>query len=363
MTSDRGAVLNGPGEDVSIEPIRVDPPGPGEVCVRIVATGVCHTDLHVKATNGWGMPFPILLGHEGASYVEALGPGVEGLAEGDPVVVSWLSPCGRCPACIRGDPRRCSSPLRAEQRAHRASDGALLAPVLRCGTFATRAVVHAADAVKMPPGMPLEKACLLACSVSTGTGAVLHTSPVWAGAAVAVIGCGAVGLSAVQGARLAGAGTIIAVDLRGGKLETALRLGATDTVDASSDDVAERVRAITEGAGVDFSFDVVGSPASLADAIRILGHAGTATLVGLPSPETQASLPLERLFMKKATIRVSHGGDSIPAGDFPVLAGLYLEGRLDLDSMVSREIGLEEVEEAFGWMERGEVIKSVIRFP
>src|SRR5436190_16466401 len=221
-----GAIVAGPGTDVPTEPLVVDPPGPGEVSVRMAASGVCHTDLHVKATGGWGMPFPILLGHEGAGHVEEVGPGVRGLEPGDPVVLSWLAPCGTCPACSRGDPRRCSSPLRAGHRVRRAADGATLTPVLRCGTFATRTVVHAADAVKIPPELPLERACLLGCAVTTGVGAVLHTTPVWEGATVAVIGCGAVGLSAVQGARLAGAGRIAAVDIQTSKLEVAGRVGA-----------------------------------------------------------------------------------------------------------------------------------------
>src|SRR6266851_4970331 len=266
----RGVVYADPDARPAVEEIVLDPPGANEVQVRIEACGVCHSDVHVVETRGWGLPFPILLGHEGAGVVEDVGDGVTGVVPGDRVVIAWRAPCGdSCPACLRGDPRRCSNNLRARRRMHRASDGALLSPVLRCGTFADRAIVHEACAVKIPVELPVEQACLLACGFSTGAGAALWATPVTPGAAVAVIGCGGVGLAVVQGARLAGATRIVAVDVMPEKLAFALELGATDAVDASSGDAVAQVRELTGGAGVDFAFSAIGAPAGLADAVRM----------------------------------------------------------------------------------------------
>src|SRR5436190_19872507 len=213
---------------------------PPQVRVRVEACGVCHTDLHVVETGGWGMRFPILLGHEGAGVVEEVGEGVTSVAPGDRVVIAWRAPCGdSCRSCRRGDLRRCSNNVRAKRRMHRAADDALLNAVLRCGTFADRVIVHEACAVKVPDALPVEQACLLACGFSTGAGATLWATPVHEGASVAVIGCGGVGLAAVQGARLAGAARIVAVDVVPEKLALAMELGATDAVDAGGDAVAQ----------------------------------------------------------------------------------------------------------------------------
>ncbi len=362
----RGAVLNAPGEPVTIEDVTLDPPGPDEVQVRIVASGVCHTDLHVKRTNGWGMEFPILLGHEGAGYVEDAGENVHGVAVGDPVVIAWRAPCGACAHCLRGDRRRCSSHLRAPRRLRRARDGALLSPVLRTGTFVDRTIVHGAQVVKMPAEVPLEKACLLACGVTTGAGSALYTSPVWPGATVAVIGCGGVGLSVVAGAKIAGAGRIVAVDVAPQKLEWAKRFGATDVVDASADDPVAAVREMTGGAGVDFVFEATGRPQPVEQAVRMLAFDGTATMVGVQAVGAEATFdlgdPKTGMFENKVTLRVSHGGDTIPAEDFPEMARYYLEGKLDLDAMVTKVIGLEDVEAAFEDMQAGRVIRSVVVF-
>jgi S-(hydroxymethyl)mycothiol dehydrogenase len=361
--SGRGALLAAPGEPIAVEELSLAGPGQGEVQVRLTASGVCHTDLHVIETGGWGMPLPVLLGHEGAGVVEELGEGVDGLAPGDPVVLAWRAPCGSCPACRRGDPRRCRTPLRARRRIARTSDGERVTQTLLLGTFATRTNVHAASAIKVPAELPPEQACLLGCAVVTGVGSVLNTSRPWPGARVAVIGCGAVGLSVVQGARLIGADRIVAVDLARRKLDWALELGATDAVDASEEDAVEAVLALTGGEGVDYSYEAVGRPETVEQAVRMLGHAGTATLIGVPKPGTRVSFDLEReLFDKRATIRVSHGGDHLPAEDFPLLAGLALEGKLDLGRMVTRVVGLDDVEQAFRDLQAGEVIRSVIRF-
>jgi len=266
----RAAVLNQPNSPVEVIDIIVDDPGPNEVRVKLVASGVCHTDLHVKNMGGLGMAFPILLGHEGAGIIESVGEGVTTLKPGDPVVIAYRAPCETCPACLRGDPRRCWMALRPKQRIHRKSDGALLTQVLRCGTFSTYTVVHAKAAIKMPAEMPLDKASLIACGVITGVGAALNTAPVFPGANVAVFGCGGVGISVIQGARLAHAKRIIAVDLSDTKLKWAKDFGATDVVNASHGDAVAKVREIADGNGVDFAYEAVGIPKTIEQAIATL---------------------------------------------------------------------------------------------
>jgi len=365
----RAAILEVPGEPAVIRDIVVDAPGPNEVLIRIVASGVCHTDLTVKNLNGNGMAFPIVLGHEGAGIVEAIGEGVSGLEPGDPVVIAYRAPCEQCPACRRGDPRHCYMALRPKQRIHRKSDGALCSQVLRCGTFSTHTVVHAKAAIKMPKEMPLDKACLLACGVVTGVGATMNTTKVWPGARVAVIGCGGVGLSVIQGARIAHAKQIIAVDVNPTKLEWARSFGATHTVNASQVDAVEEVRKLTEDGwdgGVEFSFEATGIPKCTEQAIKMLSYGGTATTIGFPAATDAVTLNLGDMatgvYWNKTALHVCHCGDALPSHDFPLLAQLYLQGQLDLDRMVSRKIKLDEVEAAFHEMETGNVIRSVIEF-
>ena len=359
----RGVVLAHADAPPVVEEIALDGPGPGEVQVRITASGVCHTDLHVLRAGGWGHRDPILLGHEGAGVVEEVGEGVETPSPGDTVVLAWRAPCGVCATCTRGEPRRCPSPLRARRRLRIARTDEMLTQTLLTGTFATRTIVHAGAAIPVPPELPVEQACLIGCAVATGFGSVLHTSRPWPGASVAVIGCGAVGLSAIQGARHVGASRIVAVDVEPRKLEWARSFGATDAVDASSGDPVDAVRELTEGDGVDFAYEAVGRPATLEQAARMLAHGGTATLIGVPADDAQATFPLggrNGLFTKRATVRISHGGDHLPAEDFPLIARLALEGELDLAGMVSARIRLEDVDSAFEEMVAGNVIRSVI---
>jgi len=339
---DQGVVLRAPGE-VGLEEIVVDAPEAGEVLVRIEATGVCHSDLHVVQEDGWGTPLPVLLGHEGAGTVEAVGEGVDGLAVGDRVVLGWHTACGACVACMRGLPRQCKRPPVAAGRLHRA-DGADLAPVLRTGTFATRTVVPAVAAVKVPPELALDQACLLGCAVATGVMSVLETAHVWEGARVAVIGCGAVGLSVIQGARIAGASEIRALDLDQQKLEQALRFGATHT----------------EPGPVDFVFDVVGRKETFEQALGLLASGGTVVLIGLSPAGETAAVELPYLFARRARILVSHGGDHLPHEDFPRLARWALDGELDLASMVTRIAPLAAWDEAFDAMRDGAVIRTVL---
>jgi Zn-dependent alcohol dehydrogenase len=353
----RGLVYAEAGARPRVEEIVLDPPGRREVLVRVEACGLCHTDVHVVETGGWGMPFPILLGHEGAGIVEEVGDEVTGVEPGDRVVIAWRAPCGECPSCRRGDPRRCSSQLRAKRRAHRA-DGTLLTPVLRCGTLADLAIVHEACAVPVPRELPVEQACLLACGFSTGAGAALWATPVRPESTVAVIGCGGVGLAVVQGAKLAGAGRIVAVDVVPEKLETARALGATDVVDAREGDAVEQVRALA--GGVDFAFTAIGAAAGLAQAVRMCAYAGTATLVGVPPAGTGLDVDLDtELFAPKVTIAVTHGGDTIPRDDFPFLAQAALDGKIDLARFVSRTIALEDVPDALERLGHGGEVRAV----
>lgn len=365
----KAAILEVPGEDAVLTTLLIDPPGPNEVRVKLVASGVCHTDLTVKVLNGNGMRFPIVLGHEGAGIVESVGAGVTHLAPGDPVVIAYRAPCEQCPACRRGDPRRCYMALRPGPRVRRKSDGEPCSQVLRCGTFAEYTVVHAKAAIKMPKEMPLDKACLLACGVITGVGATMNTTPVWAGARVAVIGCGGVGLSVIQGARIQHAKQIIAVDVNPVKLEWAKSFGATHIVNARDGDPIAQVRTLTEDGwdgGVDFAYEATGIPACTEQAIKMLAYGGTATTIGFPAATDAVNLNLGDMatgvYWNKAALRVCHCGDTLPSHDFPLLADLYLKGQLDLDSMVTRTVSLEDVEDSFHLMETGDVIRSVILF-
>lgn len=332
----RGLVYAEPGAAPVLEEIVLDEPGPNEVLIRVKACGVCHTDLHVLETGGWHMRFPILLGHEAAGIVEAVGDEVTHVATGDNVVIAWHVPCGECRNCARGDARRCANYLRGARKMRRASDDSLLTPVLRTGGFADALVVHAACAVKLPGELPFEQACLLACGFSTGAGAALWATPVQPGSSVAVIGCGGVGLAVIQGARLAGAERIVAVDTAPEKLELARTLGATEAVEAGTD--------IQE---IDFAFSAIGAPAGLVDAVRMLAYGGTACLVGVPPSGRTLDIDIEMdLFAKHATIAVTHGGDTLPQEDVPFLAGAALAGKLDLQQFVTSTIALEDVADA-----------------
>jgi S-(hydroxymethyl)mycothiol dehydrogenase len=356
----RGVVYAEPGAQPAVEEITLDPPGEHEVQVRIEACGVCHTDLHVVEADGWGLAFPILLGHEGAGVVEKIGEGVTCVAPGDRVVVAWRAPCGdSCRACKRGDPRRCSNNLRARRRLHRAANGDLLTAVLRCGAFADRVIVHESCAVKVPEALPVEQACLLACGFSTGAGAALWSTPVREGSSVAVIGCGGVGLAVIQGARLAGAARIVAVDIVPEKLDLAQALGATDAVDGSGGDPVAQVRDLTDG--VDHAFSAITSPAGLVDAVRMCAYAGTATLVGIPPGGRSLDVDLDRdLFGPKVAIGVTHGGDTIPQEDFPFLAQAALDGKLDLDKFVTKTIALEDVPQALDDLHTPTGVRTVV---
>jgi S-(hydroxymethyl)mycothiol dehydrogenase len=361
-----GAVVDAAGDAVRIEELEIDPPGPGEVLVRLVASGVCHSDLWAIEHGNWGAPFPMLLGHEGAGIVEEVGDGVETPAVGDPVVLSWAVPCGSCGPCRRGVPRRCSHAWVQPPRVRRARDAAPLAGTLSLGTLATHTVVHAAQAIPMPAELPLRSGCLLGCGVSTGVGAATQTAKVWPGSRVAVIGLGGIGLAALQGARIAGAERLIAVDLAAPKLEWAKEFGATDIVDASDVDAVAAVRELTGGDGVDFAFEATGVPQVVSQAVAMLDYAGVAVAIGVPPIPAEVTLAWNgtenAAYPRKTSLLITDGGDPIPSEDLPEMARWALDGRLDLDGMVSREVGLDGLDEAFRAMLAGEVIRSVVVF-
>jgi S-(hydroxymethyl)mycothiol dehydrogenase len=368
VTHGMGAVVEAAGTAIRVEPIVVDDPGPGEVLVRLAASGVCHSDVWAIEHGNWGSPWPMLLGHEGAGVVETIGEGVTSVGPGDRVVLTWAVPCGRCRQCLRGAPRRCGHELHQPPRVHRTS-GEVLTGVLECGTLATHTVVTEPQAVAMPDALPLSRACLLGCGVSTGVGAALQTAKVWPGATVAVIGLGGIGLAALQGARIAGAGRVIAVDVVPAKLAWAAGFGATDTVDASEGDAVEAVRGLTAGEGVDIAFEAVGRPECVRQAVEMLSFAGTAVAIGVPPVPSEVTLPWNgsdrAAYPNKANLLITDGGDPIPSEDFPEMARWAIDGSLDLDAMVTREIALTDgdLAEAVRAMLAGEVIRSVVVFP
>ena len=353
----RAVVARAKGEPVTMEIIEVPDPGPGEVLVTVQACGVCHTDLHYRegAIND---DFPFLLGHEAAGIVEEVGDGVTNVAVGDFVVLNWRAVCGQCRSCLRGRPWYCFATHNATQKM--TLDGAELSPALGIGAFAEKTLVAAGQATKVNPAAPPEVAGLIGCGVMAGLGAAMNTGGVGRGDSVAVFGCGGVGDAAIAGSRLAGAHTIIAVDIDDRKLDIARNFGATHTVNSTNEDPIEAIRGLTGGNGVDVAIEAVGLPATYEQAFYSRDLAGTVVLVGVPNPEMKVELPMIEVFGRGGTLKSSWYGDCLPSRDFPMLIDLYLQGRLDLDRFVSETIALDEVEEAFHAMERGEVLRSVV---
>jgi len=360
-TEVRGVVARAKGELVSLETIVVPEPGPGEARVRIQACGVCHTDLHYRE-GGINDDFPFLLGHEAAGIVEATGDDVSTVSPGDFVVLNWRAVCGQCRACRRGRPWYCFATHNATQKMTLA-DGTPLTPALGIGAFAEMTLVAAGQCTPVDRQARPEAVGLLGCGVMAGLGAAMFTGDVGPGDSVAVFGCGGVGCAAVTGARLAGATTVIAVDLDPGKLDLARGFGATHVVHAGTEDPVEAIRALTGGNGADVCIEAVGNPSVMEQAFYARDLAGTLVQVGVPTPAMRIDLPMIDFFGRGGQLKPSWYGDCLPSRDFPMLVDLYLQGRLDLDRFVSETIGLEDVEEAFHRMERGEVLRSVVTMP
>jgi S-(hydroxymethyl)mycothiol dehydrogenase len=354
----RGVVARSKGAKVSIETVVVPDPGPGEALVRVQSCGVCHTDLHYRE-GGINDDFPFLLGHEAAGVVEEVGEGVTDVAAGDFVILNWRAVCGQCRACARGRPWYCFNTHNAARKMT-LTDGTELSPALGIGAFAEKTLVHAGQCTKVDPAASPAAAGLLGCGVMAGIGAAINTGGVTRGDSIAVIGCGGVGDGAIAGAALAGAAKIIAVDVDDRKLEWARRFGATDTVNSRETDPVAAIRKLTGGNGADVVVEAIGRPETYEQAFYARDLAGTVVLVGVPTPDMKIELPLLEVFGRGGALKSSWYGDCLPSRDFPMLVDLYLKGRLDLDGFVSETIGLDDVEEAFAKMHRGDVLRSVV---
>jgi len=372
ITRVRAAVLERPGSAIRIETLPLDPPGPDEVRVRMLASGVSHSDLHVR-DGEWERAGPIVLGHEGAGLVEALGPGVAelrpDLQPGALVVLAWLTPCGRCRACRAGTLWLCSASPSYTHRMpngraaiHR-PDGSDVLTYSAIGTFAERQNVPAVAAIPVDPATPPEVAALIGCCVTTGVGAITKTADVQPGSSVVVIGLGGVGLSCVIGAAIARAAPIVAVDRIEAKLALARSLGATDTILAGDDDAAtlDAIRDLTDG-GPDVCAEAIGLPWTIELAIASLPTGGTAVLVGMTPFGARASFEAFPFVDGGRRILGSNYGSALPAVDFPRYAEMHLAGRLPADRLVTSRIELDGLEDAFSAMRRGEGVRSMIRF-
>ena len=354
----RGVIAKEKGAPVTVETIIVPDPGPGEAVVAVQACGVCHTDLHYRE-GGINDEFPFLLGHEAAGLVESVGPDVTDVAPGDYVILNWRAVCGQCRSCAKGKPQYCFATHNATQKMTLA-DGTELSPALGIGAFCEKTLVAAGQCTKVDPAAKPEVAGLLGCGVMAGLGAAMNTGDVGRGDSVAVFGCGGVGDAALEGARLAGASTIIAVDIDDQKLEWARNFGATHTINSTREDPVERIRELTDGNGVDVAIEAIGLPQTYEQAFYARDLAGTVVLVGVPNPEMKIELPYIEIFGRGGALKSSWYGDCLPSRDFPMLIDLYLQGRLNLDGFVSETIDLDQVEAAFHKMEEGGVLRSVV---
>lgn len=360
----RAAIVDTVPGTPRIEDIEIDQPGLGEVLVRTVASGVCHSDLHALHGHGMVFPTPFVIGHEPAGVVEAVGPGVKHVQPGDHVVACLSVYCGHCANCVTGRPYRCftddfARAPDAPPRLHKGADA--VHQMVGLSSFAESMLVSQHNVVKIDPEMPLSRACLLGCGVLTGVGAALNTAQVTAGSTVAVIGCGGVGLSVIQGARLAYASRIVAVDVDDAKLELARRCGATDAVNAANEDAVAAVHGLVPG-GVDFAFEAIGNPPTIQQALAMTGMGGTMTVVGIADPSAEFSFTGIDLLMSK-TIKQSLMGSNRFAADIPALVQHALAGRIDLDVMVSAERSLDDVPAVLDRLEAGKVLgREVITF-
>src|SRR3954462_5605102 len=319
----RGVVARAKGQPVLIETIVVPDPGPGEAVVDIQACGVCHTDLHYRE-GGINDDFPFLLGHEAAGVVSAVGEGVTNVAVGDYVILNWRAVCGQCRACLKGELQYCFATHNAAQQMTLA-DGTALSPALGIGAFADKTLVHSGQCTKVDPQAPATAAGLLGCGVMAGVGAALNTGGGRRGESVAVFGCGGVGDAAIAGAKLAGASTIVAVDIDDRKLAWARQFGATHAVNSKASDPVEAIKAVTGGFGVDVAIDAVGHPAVFEQAFYARDLAGRVGLGGVPTPDMTIPLPLIEVFGRGGSVKSSWYGDCLPSRDFPMLIDLYLQ--------------------------------------
>ncbi len=362
----RAAVFTAPDQPVRVTDVDLAPPGAGEVKVKIAAAGVCHSDLHVRRGE-WQVPTPLVMGHEGSGVIAEVGPGVAGLAEGDHVVLSWVAPCGQCRYCRAGREARCQlaatvvapGGVLQDGTSRLSAGGERVYHYLGVSSFAEYAVVPASGAIRVRDDAPLDVVALVGCAVATGVGAVTNTASVEPGAIVAVIGCGGVGLSVVQGARLAGAERIVAIDVRPEKTALAARLGATDEIDVSSADAVEALHDLLPD-GVDYAFDAIGMTSTTEQAIRMLGLGGAAVVVGLPPSGARAWF--EPLALAEADQRIlgSNYGSVRPAIDIPALVDRFMDGDLQLNELISARAPLDAAPAALDDLQSGQALRTLL---
>ncbi|HTY69464.1 MAG TPA: Zn-dependent alcohol dehydrogenase [Alphaproteobacteria bacterium] len=359
------AVLHQVHKPLTIERVEADLRAPDDVAVRIRATSLCHTDLEV-IEGQLAYPLPIVLGHEAAGTVEAVGPAVTGLASGDHVILSWNPHCGHCFYCSQDEPILCETYLGLGPQAvpfdgvpRLSLDGRPLHHMFYLASFAEYAIVPAQSAIKVPAEIPFDRACLIGCGVMTGAGAALKVTRPAPGAAVAVLGCGGVGLSAVQGARIAGAGAVVAIDPVAAKRELAVKLGASHAIDPQQEDAVREVKRLTGGRGADVVIEAAGTDAAFRLSVEVARPGAQVAWLGKVNVEREVAFRWGSLMGEKRIVRSSYGG-ARPSVDFPALGRLYLDGRLQLDPYISRRIALAEINDGFSALKRGEVIRSVI---
>ena len=366
MRTVKAAVLHDYNAPLVVERVQLDDPGAHEVLVRVAASGVCRSDLHV-IKGEWQPPLPIVLGHEAAGWIAAVGPEVTLVKPGDPVVLSFAPHCGFCAYCTAGRPGLCATVRRLPPgvlpgggtRLHR--DGRPIYHFGRTAAFAEYAVIHESSAIPLDAGVSVELAATVGCAVTTGVGAVVNTARVPPGSTVAVVGCGGVGLNIIQGARLVNAARIIAVDVSAEMLAFARRFGATDTIDAREAEPVAAIRALL-GDGVDYAFEALGSGPTIRTAFDAVRFGGTAVIAGMAPTGETAPIDAYMLAWQEKTLKGSYYGSSRPRADMPLLLALARDGKLDLDALVTRRYGLEEINEAFAALDRGEVGRGLIVF-
>lgn len=352
---------------LSVEEIELDPPGPGEVLVRIGAAGLCHSDLSV-INGSRPRPMPMALGHEAAGEVVETGAGVDDLVPGDHVVMVFMPSCGHCLPCAEGRPALCEPGAAANGKGTLLSggirlhdDSQLLHHHLGCSAFADHAVVSRRSLVKVDRDLPFREAALFGCAVLTGVGAVVNTARVQAGETVAIVGLGGIGLAAVLGALASGASQVVAIDLSDEKLALARSMGATATVNAGDTDAIDQVRAIT-GGGADFVFEFAGVGAALESACRMTRRGGTTVTAGLPPPDVDLALNIVSLVAEERTLKGSYIGTCVPVRDIARYVALYRAGRLPVDRLLSGTIGLDQINEGFDRLDQGSVVRLVVEF-
>jgi S-(hydroxymethyl)glutathione dehydrogenase/alcohol dehydrogenase len=359
----KAAVMRALREPLAIEEVGIDAPGPREVLVRTVATGVCHSDLHVLE-GALPSPLPTVLGHEPAGIVEAVGAEVRHVAPGDHVIGCLSAFCGTCEYCVAGRPNLCdgaATTRRPDEPSRLAKDGEPIAQFANLSAFAERMLVHENALVRIRPDVPLDRVALIGCGVTTGLGAVFNRARVRAGETAAVIGCGGIGLSVVQGCRVAGAGRIVAIDTVPWKLELAARLGATDVVNAAEGNPVPAVVELTAG-GVDYAFEAIGTPPTVRQAVRMTRKGGTVVMIGVVPMGTNVELPGADIVLREKTILGCMMGSNRFRTDIPRYVELYRSGQLLLDEMISARLPLERVNDAFEAIRQATAARSVIVF-